>query len=378
LVEYLSGNRIQGSSALITTPTQNSWEEITRGTIASGNTADSFSFTSLSTSAYSDLMLIINLHGNGSEITYGMKFNNITGDGRYPMRRNNNGATDGEYTSTYDHFYNGYGGTNSDRFAVYYINNIDGGEKFVTGRQIVNVDRGNQSAVPDRNSFAGKFNDATNSNVVISQIDISGNFDSNQAGNYVVGSEAILLGAKKTGTNTSDNFFQKIKQETLGSDADSFDISFTPKKYMWFEANIKSTNTTQWEMKFGDSGSVNSANSCSTRMSKHTGSNNSSVSDTTDRTSQDSYESEFSDAFDKHVQGWILNDATSRDPRCSKLIMADMVTAGGSNGGTAPKWIEMYGKWSETPQINFIQWVNTQAASGSFGAGSTMTIWGAD
>ena len=379
MVEALSGGRWQGSSTLTTTPPQNSWEEITRSTVGSGSTTDSFSFTSLSTSAYSDLMLIVNLHGDGDEISYGMKFNNITGTGRYPMRRSNNGAADSEYVSNYDHFYNGYGGANSDRFAVYYISNIDGQEKFVTGRQIINVNRGNQSAVPDRNSFTGKFNDATNSNVVISQIDISGNYGSNQVGNWVVGSEAILLGAKKTGTNSSNNFFQKIGQATVGSGgSDTLDLSFTPKKYMWFEANVKTTNTTQWEMKFGDSGSVNSANSCSTRISRHNVSNNTAVSDITNRINHDSYESEHDNAFDKHVQGWILNDATSRDPRCSKLIIGDMVTAGGSNGGTAPTWVEMYGKWSETPQINFIQWVNTQAASGGFGEGSTMTLWGAD
>ena len=89
MVEYLSGNRIQGSSTLSVPPAKTSWKELARGTGSGGTTIDSGTFT-----AKDNIMVLGHITQGRVYLTY----NGSTGN-EYAHRRSEEGGSDSTQTS---------------------------------------------------------------------------------------------------------------------------------------------------------------------------------------------------------------------------------------------------------------------------------------
>ena len=91
MVEYLSGNRIQGSSTLTSSPPQTSWKEIGRATAGSGGSS------SLTTSAFTakdNIMILYNSFGSDPYMRVGTG-GTIDTTQKYTQRYSENGGSDG-------------------------------------------------------------------------------------------------------------------------------------------------------------------------------------------------------------------------------------------------------------------------------------------
>ena len=350
MVEYLSGNRIQGSSTLTSAPPQTSWKELKRVTLSSaGTTIDTGTFTA------KDNMMILSydLGNTSTPSTNGARQFNGDDDDNYSSRHRANQGGSNTATSD-DTIQDSDQGTPS--FDVQQFANIAGQEKLVIGHQVIQNAAGAGTA-PSRVENVGKW--ANTSNAVTSyQMKSDQNFNTN--------SEIVVLGADNDEADSGTNFWQELSSTVLtATHSGALTIpQFTTKKYLMITYYINASTDCTW--KVGTGGSIDSGNNYHNRYSSN-GAGDSTLQYT---------------SFLQHnpiVNGtvFIINKSDQEKLMIQHETGQNQGSgAGGSGAGNAPNRREDVGKWANTSgQIDTLQYDKSNV---SFYAGTFIKVYGAD
>jgi len=354
-ITYHSGRRIQGVNTDFKGSTAGSWKEVGRAKLSSSSSSNIV--VNVPNKRY--YMVLQNILGAGGEVGCDMRFNGDSGT-NYPMRRNTDRNPQTGYaaeftrTTTYSYLYNGYGGTDTDRFAVVYISNPSDREKLVISDQCVNVNRSNQTSAPSHTLMVGKWKGTED----INKIEIV------PGTSLAANSEVIVLGYDPKDTHIT-NFWEELSTTSLSANADNLNSSvFKAKKYIWFQAYMVNSGSIQLEVNMGNDTIDPSSIYCS-RYSYDSGTS-------TTRESEDSIESESPTSNPAFINGFIVNNATN-----VKLLTSHIVHQNTTGAAGTPKSVEMIGKWANTSvQANVIGIKNS--GGGSFASGSILKVWGHD
>ena len=354
MVEYLSGNRIQGSSILTSAPPQTSWKELGRTTLGStGDTIDVSSF------AAKDNLMILGHRIQSGACNMLFRFNADSGS-NYASRHSHNGGTDSTSTSQTSSTAI-MSGDSSDAFAVQYVTNITNQEKLVLSNSITQSATGAGTA-PNRREKIYKWANTSNA---ITSVNC---FNDESGGDYAVGSEVVVLGYDNDEADSGTNFWQELASVDLSSGADEISTgTIASKKYIMWNYHVLS------------SGATNGLDNISFRFNNDSGNNycyrhndNGGSDGTVTNNSKLRFRSGGATAQDFFGSGYIINKSDKE-----KLLISEQVYNGGDGAGNAPNRAEMVGKWTNTSaQITEIDLI--QDGAGSFLTGSYLQVFGAD
>jgi hypothetical protein len=238
VVEYLSGNRIQGSSTLTTEVPKTAWEEIGRYTVT-GSSTDSFTVRGLAsatsgTMVEKDMLMLLMRKVPSGATRNRMHFND------------DNGTSDNyiQYTNSQDG--NGNWKIQNKNEQAYISLDLTGGadDDFIYGKILnkaghrygsLHVTRAYTSAddIYMRDKNFKYF--PSSSSARITKI----NFDnSSGSGEYGIGTEVVVLGMNFNQVEASTQFWDLLyEKELTGSQTETnfTTDTWTPKKYMWLE-----------------------------------------------------------------------------------------------------------------------------------------------
>ncbi len=348
MVEYLSGNRIQGSSTKVTSPPQTSWKELGRTTLSS----TSSDITVSSFTAKDNLMVLIYAQ-DGSQMGY--RVNSDTGN-NYHIKRSMDGASDSTLQSTKAQV---HAQGAKKEFNVSSWINIANQEKLFISNTVSQNTAGAGNA-PSRNEIVGKW--ANTSDQITT-------FTLHNAGStgFSSGSEVVVLGYDNDESDSGTNFWQELANVELSSAGDTLDTStITAKKYLWIQAFIPEGAGHHGYIYFnGDDGGSN--NNYARRGSINGGNDITTTDDDEINWSHDTNTA-------KYLNMFVINISDKE-----KLCIAEYMDYGSSGAGTAPNRIEWVYKWVNTSaQISSVKLYNNKASSNDFPIGTTLKVWGSD
>ena len=348
MVEYLSGNRIQGSSTKVTSPPQTSWKELGRTTLSS----TSSDITVSSFTAKDNLMVLIYAQ-DGSQMGY--RVNSDTGN-NYHIKRSMDGASDSTLQSTKAQV---HAQGAKKEFNVSSWINIANQEKLFISNTVSQNTAGAGNA-PSRNEIVGKW--ANTSDQITT-------FTLHNAGStgFSSGSEVVVLGYDNDESDSGTNFWQELANVELSSAGDTLDTStITAKKYLWIQAFIPEGAGHHGYIYFnGDDGGSN--NNYARRGSINGGNDITTTDDDEINWSHDTNSA-------KYLNMFVVNKSDKE-----KLCIAEYMDYGSSGAGTAPNRIEWVYKWVNTSaQISSVKLYNNKASSNDFPIGTTLKVWGSD
>ena len=348
MVEYLSGNRIQGSSTKVTSPPQTSWKELGRTTLSS----TSSDITVSSFTAKDNLMVLIYAQ-DGSQMGY--RVNSDTGN-NYHIKRSMDGASDSTLQSTKAQV---HAQGAKKEFNVSSWINIANQEKLFISNTVSQNTAGAGNA-PSRNEIVGKW--ANTSDQITT-------FTLHNAGStgFSSGSEVVVLGYDNDESDSGTNFWQELANVELSSAGDTLDTStITAKKYLWIQAFIPEGAGHHGYIYFnGDDGGSN--NNYARRGSINGGNDITTTDDDEINWSHDTNTA-------KYLNMFVINISDKE-----KLCIAEYMDYGSSGAGTTPNRIEWVYKWVNTSaQISSVKLYNNKASSNDFPIGTTLKVWGSD
>ena len=348
MVEYLSGNRIQGSSTKVTSPPQTSWKELGRTTLSS----TSSDITVSSFTAKDNLMVLIYAQ-DGSQMGY--RVNSDTGN-NYHIKRSMDGASDSTLQSTKAQV---HAQGAKKEFNVSSWINIANQEKLFISNTVSQNTAGAGNA-PSRNEIVGKW--ANTSDQITT-------FTLHNAGStgFSSGSEVVVLGYDNDESDSGTNFWQELANVELSSAGDTLDTStITAKKYLWIQAFIPEGAGHHGYIYFnGDDGGSN--NNYAWRGSINGGNDITTTDDDEINWSHDTNTA-------KYLNMFVINISDKE-----KLCIAEYMDYGSSGAGTTPNRIEWVYKWVNTSaQISSVKLYNNKASSNDFPIGTTLKVWGSD
>ena len=348
MVEYLSGNRIQGSSTKVTSPPQTSWKELGRTTLSS----TSSDITVSSFTAKDNLMVLIYAQ-DGSQMGY--RVNSDTGN-NYHIKRSMDGASDSTLQSTKAQVHAQGAKKEFNVSSWIYIANQ---EKLFISNTVSQNTAGAGNA-PSRNEIVGKW--ANTSDQITT-------FTLHNAGStgFSSGSEVVVLGYDNDESDSGTNFWQELANVELSSAGDTLDTStITAKKYLWIQAFIPEGAGHHGYIYFnGDDGGSN--NNYARRGSINGGNDITTTDDDEINWSHDTNTA-------KYLNMFVINISDKE-----KLCIAEYMDYGSSGAGTAPNRIEWVYKWVNTSaQISSVKLYNNKASSNDFPIGTTLKVWGSD
>ena len=348
MVEYLSGNRIQGSSTKVSEPPQTSWKELARVVGSSGTSLDTGTFT-----AKDNLMILIHSVNGTQMLTY----NNDSG-ANYANRRNEEGGSDSTNMSSQNNI-NFTRNAGEDMFIYGDLVNAASSEKMGVYHQL------SDASNTKRQEWAHKWANTSNQITRVTLTSDSGNYDAND--------QLIVLGCDNDESDSGSVFWQKIADETSTSAGD-FTVSFTAKKYLWVQASGEAdgNNRTSWRWRFNSdstSGNYKFRRSDEDGSDSHTGDSYISVADTLGASGQSGNSGNtqvFTNAF-------IVNPTSYRKLGVYHSTTNQPDTQGGSSTMDRAETTAMWTNTSE--QITSITVTST---GDSFPAGLKITVWGSD
>ena len=253
MVEYLSGNRIQGSTYTQNVAAKNtSWKQVGRSVVGSGG-ATSLSCTFTPKDRHMVLFFREGVSGGTG------------GNGKWQVGSSGSIDAGSNYAERYSHYGNddtaqngqtGFGqwdtGTH-ERFDVLEFTNKSGEETTIYGHCAVNNDSGTSSD-PFRVEFVGKWTGTGQVNIIKWQ----------NTNTMVEGSEMIVLGMDNDDDgSTGTNFWQELKNfnKDDGNGSQIICPTFTAKKYLMVDAfTIPANNGFKGRVEFGTSGSYDTSN----------------------------------------------------------------------------------------------------------------------
>ena len=359
MVEWLAGGRIRGTSAERTNTTGignevGGWVEVARTTL--GSTTKPITVSSIPDKRY--YMILVDMNKSGNATTQ-FRYGNSTIDtgSNYADRGSYNGVVDGTpRTSASTHEIVTANAGVSD-FLVGHIANLSAKEKLMQYHWVYNSAT-TAGTAPERAEKVGKWTNGGVSAV----IDTMQLYNS-QSGNYLSGSEVVVLGWDTADTHTT-NFWEELASVTLGSAGDNLSSgTITAKKYLWFQAYIIPTG-----------GSAN----CNLTFNNDTGSNYSLRY--TEGTNEPTLTGESVISMDVakkstpfFINGFVINNSANE-----KLTIIHQMNQSTATAGYAPTRNEIVGKWSNTSaQITEIDIDNPQVGV-DYAIGSMLKVWGSN
>ena len=359
-IEWLAGNRLRGTTAerpsgSLQSPSVGGWVEVGRTTLGSANT--DMLVSSLPDKEY--YMILGHGQGYGSAVSnFRHRFNGDTGN-NYASRQNQNGGSDGTYTTL-----NGIQqdkATNGDSGAIIvgYVANKSDKEKLMIMHTGEFGGTGAGTAPVNRKEIVGKWANTSNpiSSYTWTQYQGTDQFQS--------GNEVVVLGWDPSDSHTT-NFWEELDSVTLTGTNDNLDSNtFTAKKYLWVQMYLRWNGTaSDARINFND----DTGSNYSRRLSQNGGSDITQVNQTY-------FDAVYSTCgYAMQVNMFIINNSSNE-----KLIISHSNGVTSSGAGTAPdRRVEQVGKWANTSsQITSID-VFTEVSSSTFNAGSTLKVWGSD
>jgi len=354
VIKYLDSKRLEGVAGDLTaTPVigVGGWKEVGRTTL--GSTTKPITVSSIANKRYYMFLIDMNKSGNA---TSNLRVGNGTIDGgnNYARRQSYNGASDGTAinVSTLEMATANAG---VGDFIVGYITNLSNKEKLFQMHWMYNSATGAGTA-PTRGEHVGKW--ANTSNV----IDIIQLYNS-QSGNYLSGSEVVVLGWDPADTHT-DNFWEPLGSTTLATAGDNIEVTFTAKKYLMVKLYRKPTGSADARWTFNNDGGANYAKRKSSDGS-------------TDSTSEGLNQNYFTQyTYDNNEPSYsstiIVNTAGAE-----KLGTQHEMTPSSAGASAQVHRSESVFKWANTSdQITTIDITNSK--SGSYDVGSIIEVWGHD
>ena len=348
MVEYLDGGRIQGISALVSTPPQTSWKELDRVTLSSaGDTINTGSFT-----AKDNLMVLMFLHGNTAPYAE-LTFNDSSGN-QYAERYSDDGGSDGTRTNKALIQLGTGGALNRDTYIILNIANLASQEKLVMMKTVEQDSTG--ANAPERQEVVAKW---VNTSDQITSIKVH---DTRSGHDFNTGSQIVVLGYNNDEADSGTNFWQEIGSFDFSSGTTGINNeSFAAKKYLMFK----------WYFTSGSGGSGQYI-----RYNNDTGGNYArrhsidGASDGTATSDSEIYISPSTGAREHQGVLYVVNVANKE-----KLGINETMTAQ-SGAGNAPQRRETVSKWRNTSsQITSITFSSGNSASYTSGV---LKVYGAD
>ena len=342
MVEYLSGNRIQGSSTLTSTPPQTSWKKLGSGTISSGSaTASTSSFT-----AKDNMMVLGNINGgNGLALQFGHSSGAIDTDNNYRTRYITDGTTSTQSLRGDIWCYNS--GGDDQIFNVSEISNYNGAEKFAFMKSA-----SRDGTSPKLNKTIGKW---TQTN----QID---KVQLKSFSNVGADSKFVVLGMDNDEADSGTNFWESIGSKTLTSATDSFSVDLTSTKdfLMFVFTKEKTGGYVNPKLAFNDDTS-----NYKTRSSDNGG----SPTDPSGGGNAHIFLRAGELDGRSFTVGYICNLAGVHHG-----VITDTLNAGSEGSGTAIGRYQAFGWWQDTDRITKLNF--THGASGDFASGTKVEVFG--
>jgi len=349
MVEYLSGGRIQGSTALVSSPPQTAWKELDRVTLgSSGDSMDTGTFT-----AKDNIMILEHKIPTGNARSK-YRFNGDDDD-NYATRRNQNGGSDGTFDEE-SFLYQYHSGGTAEGFSVSQYSNISAQEKLGIAHVVENNDSGANNA-PTRDEYAQKW---ANTSAQINRVEVF----NDGTGSYNTGSEIVVLGCDNDESDSGTNFWQELDSvELTSSSSEITSNTFTAKKYLMLELyHINTGGHVNPKLQFNGDSSSNYAS----RYSDNGGSDSTSTS----QSEVDLRAGEVQSPATTTI--YVINKSDKE-----KLFISNSNMQNTAGAGNAPSRAEVVGKWTNTSaQITSVKFIKT--ASGSFNTGSYLKVYGAD
>jgi len=363
MVEYLSGNRIQGSSTLTSTPPQTSWKELgrytlntTSATIRVGNGTQTGSGTgSGNFTAKDNLRVLISLDtASSTGVRLSIRFNSDgTNTDNYTFRNVNGGNTsapsfDSAQTSQ-DFIYVTESDLNEGAFVVLDISNVENKEKYVTGDSVRTAST--SSTAPSMYKTYGKWKNTSDQITSITVQDKNGY-------NMNAGTEVIVLGFDNDEPDSGTNYWTELCNVEEASTASSITSGdFTAPKYIMgsFMCNYS-----------GDSNSIMRFNSNSSG-SKYGQKNWYGSGNLSDNASRNDFTFADSSTHDALETFFIIKN---QDDQQKLIINAN--TNNPSTGTGRPNFYDQWGKWIEDDQITNI---TCSASTGGY-TYKNLRLWG--
>jgi hypothetical protein len=324
------------------------WVELGRTTL--GASSDTITVSSLTNKRY--YMILGSTYATGGQIRQMLRFNSDTGN-NYAYR----GGADGGSVTSAPRSNMPINEDNEDvgEFSVGYVSNFATKEKLVLGHS-VRVNATGAGTAPGRTEFANKHSQTSNPINAM-------NFVNPESGDYASGSELVVLGWDPADTHTN-NFWTELANVTLNSSSNTLSSgTITAKKYLWVQAYLKSSGSTNRILRFNsDSGS-----NYTMRLNANGGT--------------DSGYTAFSGAWGGEqgnssspmfLNFFIVNTASKE-----KLVIGNELIQNTAGAGTAPKRTEGVGKWTNTSnQITQVSLFNNDVTD--YASGSSIVVWGSD
>jgi len=366
MVEYLSGNRIQGSSTLVTTPSQTSWKVLARA----DNSTDADKMETSTFAAKDHLMILYYGEADGDMINK-LTFNgDLAADNENYAFRLSDSATNDSNTSEAD-FLEIATSSTSNEFSVMDVTNVATKEKLIHLKHVGQNTAGANN-LPRRRELVGKWANTSNA---ITKVTAS----NSQTGSFGDASELIVLGyndnetattgASSSPTHTDTTFWQELVNSGATTSATSnITVNFTAKKYLMIEAYMVGGSGNNfrnaWKLNGIDSGEtysyIKSSNGAGSSGDVNTYVNRNKLEIGDQDQTHDSYQKLF-----------ILN----KDGK-EKLGIMEAVREE-NDSASDPSRTEAVFKWETTSgQITSVTAHNDQ--SGNFGIGSYVKVYGAD
>ena len=358
MVEWLAGNRIRGTSTERTTgagfnpadAVSGGWKEVGRTTL--GSAGDIIDVTSLPDKRYYMVLYYVK-NDDGNAINCNNRFNSDTGT-NYRFRSNSSDGG-GEYTPTSQTSLSLTDGSGSPHLVVEYIANKSDKEKLTISHVIRQRNSGAGNA-PSRSEVVGKW---VNTSSSISSLSAN----NAGAGSYASGSEVVVLGWDPADTHTT-NFWEELATNTASGGGSTQEVTFTAKKYLWFQCYFELSGSTDIPRFQVGNGSFDTGNNYAERFSGNGG---------TDETQINRSDIHIDKASSKpfFVNGFIINNASQE-----KLFIIHSVEQNTAGAGNAPTRIENVGKWTNTS--NQIDRLRTTFGTDTINAGAIMKVWGSN
>ncbi len=353
----MSDDRVEGTSADFNDDTPlighddpvGGWVELGRTKLTTAG--DTITVDNLPNKRY--YMILADLEESGV-VNDKLRFNGDSGS-NYSYREQFNGGTDSSGVSQ-DSIYT------SDievrNFNVGYIANLSNKEK-ISIEHVVRQSTAGEANAPVRRETVGKWANTTESINSITRFNAG-------AGDYTIGSEAVVLGYDPSDTH-STNFWKQLADVTATTDGEFDTSTFDSKKYLWVQYYMKPTGgTVEGDVRVGN-GTLDTGSIYARRQSANGAADATGTSETKWITGTTTVSTpEFCNLF-------IINNATKE-----KLMIGHVVHQDTAGAGTEPKRKEIVGKWTNTTdQINIIG-LHDAAGTGSIGTGSRIIVWGSD
>ena len=352
MVEYLSGNRIQGSSTLSSAPPQTSFKFLKRASLSSaGDTITTSTFTA------KDNMQILTFGLASGNIEASLQVGNgsIDTGSNYSVRwqvNGTNGTGTGKTSIDTNHTASG------NEFITYDIVNVANKEKLVIA-ELVDSNSAGVNNAPNRVEHVGKWtNTSAQINIVQAKNVGSGSFDT--------GSEIVVLGCDNDEADTGSNFWQELASGTA-SGGSLTSGTFTAKKYLMVVTTLNASTNSACSYQFNDDTGAN----YNTRYNEDGG---------TDGTWKLTGALPIGRAQGSNSPSYQVSYIVNKSDQEKLTISEDVSNKAGTGSGNAPQRQETVGKWANTSaQITKINIVDSQGISNTpWLAGSTIKVYGAD